>query len=374
MNSMDPQRDRWKLSHHLLIRTFVCICMGTIRSFDLQISSGVDSHLTVVLIKKLPLAVAFDFESTMNKTDSNKTACLCLIVKDPFRRYIDEWVDYHIMALGFNSIRLYDNTDNFVMKDWGIHKPYADQITRMHFLPNVTINVKEYKNGKTEVTKFQDAVYMDCVQSAIDEEIDWVAAFDEDEFLVLRNSSSILDFMDNHCQYPCGQMSFNSVPIGSVNRSRYVPVPVTRRFQHRAEPNPERDKWVKAIVNPAAVLQEQFWLHTFPLKKPWVWKDTSGRIISSGNLRWNMQTNLHRPLDEAVLYHFKDLSEEEYNFRHEVRGDVNGLNQTEEYRNQRIFDVFDDNLWQVLRKSVPTYQQFDNVQDMGQQGYLVDSV
>ena len=44
-----------------------------------------------------------------------------------------------------------------------------------------------------------------------------------------------------------------------------------------------------------------------------------------------MQTNLHRPLDEAVLYHFKDLSEEDYNFRHKVWRDVNGLNQTEEY-------------------------------------------
>jgi hypothetical protein len=45
----------------------------------------------------------------------------------------------------------------------------------------------------------------------------------------------------------------------------------------------------------------------------------------------------------------------------------------EEYRNQMIFYVFDDNPWQVLRKSAPTYQHFDNVQDMGQQGYLVDS-
>lgn len=198
---------------------------------------------------------------------------------------------------------------------------YTDQITRMHFLPNVTINVTEYKNGKTEVTKLKDAMFMDCVQSAIDEGIDWVAAFGKDEFL------------ENYCQYPCGQMSVNLVPIGSVNQSRYVSVPVTRRFQfqHRAEPNSERDKWVKGIVNLAAVLQEQFWSHTFPLKYPWVWEDTSGRIISSGNLRWNMQTNLHRPLDEAVLYHFKDLLEEDYNFRHEVRGDVNDLNQAEEY-------------------------------------------
>jgi len=83
--------------------------MGTIWSFDLQNSSGVDLYLTVY-IKKLPLAVAFDFEASMNKTDSNKTACLCLVVKDLFQRYIDEWVDYHIMALEFISIQLYTTT------------------------------------------------------------------------------------------------------------------------------------------------------------------------------------------------------------------------------------------------------------------------
>ncbi len=46
------------------------------------------------------------------------------------------------------------------MKDWGIHKLYADQITRMYFLPDITINVTEYKNGKTKVTKLKDTVYM----------------------------------------------------------------------------------------------------------------------------------------------------------------------------------------------------------------------
>jgi hypothetical protein len=93
--------------------------------------------------------------------------------------------------------------------------------------------------------------------------------------------------------------------------------------------------------------------------------DTSGRIISSGNKRWNMQTNLHLPLDEAVLYNFHYLLEEEYHFRW-GGGDINRLNKSKEYRNQRIFDIFDDTPWQVLQNSVPTYQRFDHVEDMGQ--------
>jgi hypothetical protein len=104
MDIMDPQRDRWKLSHYLLIISFDC--MGTIGSFDLQISSGVDLHL-MVYIKKLPLAVAFDIDASMNKTECNKTACLCLVVKDPFQRYIDDgWTitSWHLDSSAFNYI------------------------------------------------------------------------------------------------------------------------------------------------------------------------------------------------------------------------------------------------------------------------------
>ena len=68
------------------------------------------------------LALIFNFEATMNKTDNNMSARLCLVVKDPFQQYIDEWADYHIMALGFISLQLYDNTDKFIMKDWGIQR------------------------------------------------------------------------------------------------------------------------------------------------------------------------------------------------------------------------------------------------------------
>jgi hypothetical protein len=61
-----------------------------------------------------------------------------------------------------------------------------------------------------------------------------------------------------------------------------------------------------------------------------------------------MKTNPSRPLDVAVLYDFHDLSEEEFRFRIESRGDANHLNQTIEYRNQTVFDVFDDTHWKFF--------------------------
>ena len=61
-------------------------------------------------------------------TLSNKTAALCTVIKDPQKRYIDEWADYHMMAVGFTSLRLYDNTQNFTLKNWGEDKSYSSNI------------------------------------------------------------------------------------------------------------------------------------------------------------------------------------------------------------------------------------------------------
>ncbi len=302
----------------------------------------------------------------LNQTKNEKAALLCLVVKDQYLRYIDEWADYH-MALGFTGLRLYDNTEDFVMEKWGISKPY--HIERIHFLPNITHKITEHKMNKTEVTTIQDTAYMDCVQSAMQRGIEWVAAFDEDEFLVLRNSSSVVEFMDEHCKYPCGQISFNTYRFGSANRSRYVPVPVTRRFQYRD--GLDDGVWVKAIVNPRAVaIKTHFWIHTFPLMKPWIWKDTSGRIIAAGNKRWAMQTNRENaknPFDVAVLHHYKTLSVEEEQYKLEVRKDVNGLDMTGGYPDTTVFKEFDDTAWQILRTRVPSYQMYDSVEDLGEE-------
>lgn len=184
-------------------------------------------------------------------TLSNKTAALCTVIKDPQKRYIDEWADYHMMAAGFTSLRLYDNTQNFTLKNWGEDKSYSSNIRRIHFLPDITHNITYFEGVKSNV---QSAAFMDCVKSAIEEGIDWVATFDMDEFLVLYNTtSSIVDFMEEYCEHPCGQLSFNWLLFGSSNRSKYAPVPETKRFQYRIQSND--DNLVKGIADPKAVDQ-----------------------------------------------------------------------------------------------------------------------
>lgn len=300
------------------------------------------------------------------KPHSNKTATLCAVVKDQQLKYIDEWADYH-MALGFTGMRIYDNTDDFALKDWGKDKPYSDQIKLIHFLPDVTHNITRFPGCKSEA---QSAAYMDCVKASIKQNVNWVAGFDMDEFLVLRNSTSIVDFLDEYCKFPCVQISFNWLMFGSSNRNRYVPVPVTKRFPYRVKSNLE--SIVKGIADPRAVDQSSYWVHTFPLKASRQWKDTSGRIFNAKpGERWKMLINSAKPQDVAVLHHYKTLSEEEWHYKNCIRKGVNGNDmrcggkKASEELPASGGMIYDDTAWQILRDLVPSYRMYDSVEDLG---------
>lgn len=48
---------------------------------------------------------------------NDRTAAICAIVGLDEGAYIDEWLEYHI-ALGFDTIYLNDNTNNFMFQNW----------------------------------------------------------------------------------------------------------------------------------------------------------------------------------------------------------------------------------------------------------------
>jgi hypothetical protein len=134
----------------------------------------------------------------------------------------------------------------YVFEDFAKAKPYPVEtihvvMGKMHPWPNAS---------RAHAVEVQDVVYRDCIQTKKEKGTNLVAAFDEDEFLVLKNGTNILEFIDEYCPYPCGQISFNLLPFGMCNRTRYVPVPVTKCFDCSKDfGNP----WVKAIVDPTAV-------------------------------------------------------------------------------------------------------------------------
>ena len=56
------------------------------------------------------------YHSSSSTLPTTKTsAAICAIQKQGLK-YVDEWVDYH-MGIGFTTIYLYDNSEDFELKD-----------------------------------------------------------------------------------------------------------------------------------------------------------------------------------------------------------------------------------------------------------------
>lgn len=96
--------------------------------------------------------------------------------------YIREWVEYH-KSLGFDKIFIYDNND----------------IDGEHFEDVIGDYVEQ---GFCEIIDFrgrkccQEQAYHDCYVKN-NKEYDWIAVFDIDEFLTLKQHSDVHEFLDD---------------------------------------------------------------------------------------------------------------------------------------------------------------------------------
>lgn len=101
-----------------------------------------------------------------------RVALVCIAKNED--NYIDEWVNYH-HKLGFDHIFIYQN-------DWRLKKNY-DKVTCFKF--------DGYLQQLPAYNHFINTQFYNW---------DWVAFFDVDEFLVLKKTNSIKDFLSNYSQ------------------------------------------------------------------------------------------------------------------------------------------------------------------------------
>ena len=111
----------------------------------------------------LQLGYFVNIRDTMSKyrrptISANNTAVVCSIQKQE-DAYIDEWVDYHL-AIGFKMIYIYDNTDNYDLRNWG-NQRFSDNVRVKHF-PGF---------------RKQLLAYMDCAKRAEKNGATWAAFF-----------------------------------------------------------------------------------------------------------------------------------------------------------------------------------------------------
>lgn len=115
------------------------------------------------------------------KYNNTGKVALCCMAKCE-NQYIREWVEYNL-NLGFNKIFIYDNND--------IDGERFDDV------------IGDYiKDGKCDVINFrgrkccQEEAYHDCYVKN-NRDYDWIAVFDIDEFLTLKQHNNVKEFLND---------------------------------------------------------------------------------------------------------------------------------------------------------------------------------
>ena len=288
-------------------------------------------------------------------------------------RFIDEWVDYYL-AIVFEKIYVYDNSDDFELERW-YNDDEDDDIVGNR---KDHIQVKHFPGQAKQIPAYED-----CSRSIRERrEHSWVAYYDLDEFLVIRDTRKYPNVMDYLNTVPdnVGAIAVNWQMFYFNNQMKYEPKPVTLRFPgHETKLYPHVKSIVRAeaaftFLDPHHVRYEdaktrqssryrsryrQSQLQSSRIKgsggqRRYVTVDTAGNIVDG-------PFNERKPNDVLTLFHYNTKSLEEFKERcQRGRADIASFthewcNMTDEeivsrYPNQTIND---DSAWKILKERVP---------------------
>jgi len=293
------------------------------------------------------------FPNLANLNTTSTSTALCGIVKDA-EPYLDEWVDYYF-GLGFHTIYLIDNSKDHELLKWQNKRRNAGYSVRV--MPKPGSHRQMYGYHMCAAEHKQDHTYM--------------AFFDVDEFLVLKKHETIDEMLQHHLTK--GALAISWYIFGTGFTSMYAPLPVTKRFMYRdgVEKHDRHGVWgnVKSILKLSDYGGYPQSPHSMKTNKKTAgsdkaWTDTNGK----GNFDSIGATNNDRPVDVAVIHHYKYLSPKEFYWKSCVRKTVDdkfkdcnkGGTQSKNPYNGRVYD---DSAWQALKKNVPRYAMFDEFDD-----------
>ncbi|KAL7539505.1 hypothetical protein ACHAXR_009374 [Thalassiosira sp. AJA248-18] len=285
------------------------------------------------------------------KPGASTTSAICGIVKDA-EPYLDEWVDYHF-GLGFHTIYLIDNSKDHELLNWQNKRLNSGYSVRV--MPKPGSHRQMYGFHMCAAEHKNDHTYM--------------AFLDVDEFLVLKKHATVDEMLQQHL--PKGSLAISWHIFGSGFTSTYAPLPVTKRFMLRdgVTEHDRHKQWynVKSIVKlsdyggyPQSPHSMKTNRKTTGSDKAWI--DTNGK----GNFDKIGAINFDRPVDVAVIHHYKYLSPKEFYWKSCVRKTVDDkFKDCDKVKNTSPYSgrVYDDSAWQTLKKNVPRYAMFDEFED-----------
>lgn len=211
-------------------------------------------------------------------------AICCIALNEEL--YIDEWLDHHLNKLGFNHVYVYDNSDDFVLKN----KEVDTRIKVIHF-PGPLKQVPAYNHFLENYGKKHD----------------WCAFIDVDEFFVLKKHATIQEYLLEESRGLSAPVAIgvNWVLFGSEGHEKYEPRPVMERFTKG-----ELNHHIKSIVRTRGLpspRQVSFENCHFP-------KDTSITVHTPNGTThaWNTPFNPDGDTSIIQLNHYFCKSREEF--------------------------------------------------------------
>eukprot|EP00580_Thalassiosira_gravida_P015164 CAMPEP_0201657598 /NCGR_PEP_ID=MMETSP0494-20130426/788_1 /ASSEMBLY_ACC=CAM_ASM_000839 /TAXON_ID=420259 /ORGANISM="Thalassiosira gravida, Strain GMp14c1" /LENGTH=434 /DNA_ID=CAMNT_0048134467 /DNA_START=60 /DNA_END=1364 /DNA_ORIENTATION=- len=280
------------------------------------------------------------------------STALCGIVKDA-EAYLDEWADYHF-GLGFHTIYLIDNSKDHELQTWQNKRRSSGHSVRV--MPKPGSHRQMYGYHMCAAEHKNDHAHM--------------AFFDVDEFLVLKKHETVDEMLGEHLKK--GALAISWYVFGTGGRSMYAPLPVTKRFLYRdgLKRDERHSHWgnVKSIVKLSDYGSYPQSPHSMKTNRMTAgsdkaWTDTSGNTNSFDAIG---AVNRNRPVDVAVIHHYRYLSPKEFRWKSCVRKTVDDkFKDCEQLKRSAPYEgiIRDDSAWQMLKTNVPKYAMFDAFED-----------
>jgi hypothetical protein len=120
----------------------------------------------------------------MSHINASRTICLVAILKDE-ERFLDEWLIYHRM-IGIDHFFLYDNDPAQPLKDYLVS--HSDYLTIINYWQ---LNDAVKSNQDAQLYAYTHALNNYIIS------FEWVTFIDADEFIVLKQHSSIKEFLSD---------------------------------------------------------------------------------------------------------------------------------------------------------------------------------
>ena len=127
---------------------------------------------------------------------------LCVIGKKE-NKYAKEFVEYY-KSIGFNHIFIYDNNDK---EGENFEEVLSEDISKNF------VSINNYRSYRGEKDQPQFEAYIDCYEKN-SKNYEWLAFYDFDEFLYLKNYKTIQEFLEEEKFNNCSNIKINWMMYG----------------------------------------------------------------------------------------------------------------------------------------------------------------